>query len=162
MVARPDPDELLRRVREEESRALRGKLTVFFGAAPGVGKTYAMLEAARSERDLKRDVVVGVVETHGRYDTGALVIGLEILSRRKVSYRNVTVDEFDLDGALARRPGLILMDELAHTNASGSRHAKRWQDVEELLDAGIDVYSTLNVQHIESLNDVVAQVTGVV
>jgi two-component system sensor histidine kinase KdpD len=160
--ARADPDELLRRVAEEERQAKRGKLIVFFGAAPGVGKTYAMLEAARTERDQKRDVVIGIVETHGRYDTGALVLGLELLARRKVNHRAVTLEEFDLDAALARKPGLILMDELAHTNAPGSRHAKRWQDVEELLDAGFDVYTTLNVQHIESLNDVVAQVTGVV
>jgi two-component system sensor histidine kinase KdpD len=162
--ARRDPDELLRRVTEEERRAKRGKLVVFFGAAPGVGKTYAMLEAARTERDLARDVVIGIVETHGRYETGALVIGLEMLPRRKVEMREggASVTDFDLDTALARRPGLILMDELAHTNAPGSRHAKRWQDVEELLDAGIDVYTTLNVQHLESVNDVVAQVTGVV
>jgi two-component system sensor histidine kinase KdpD len=160
--ARRDPDQILRRVQEEERRAARGKLVIFFGGAPGVGKTYAMLEAARSERDLKRDVVIGVVETHGRYETGALVIGLVLLPRKKVEYKGVTVEEFDLDGALARRPGLILIDELAHTNAPGMRHAKRWQDVEELLEAGIDVYATLNVQHIESLNDVVAQVTGVV
>ncbi len=160
-TARLDPDELLKHVQEEERRTKRGRLVVFFGAAPGVGKTYAMLEAARTERDLKRDVVIGVVETHGRYDTGALVIGLELLPRRKAEHRGVTLEEFDLDGALARKPGLILIDELAHTNAPGSRHAKRWQDVEELLDAGIDVYTTVNVQHIESLNDVVAQVTGV-
>jgi two-component system sensor histidine kinase KdpD len=160
--ARVDPDELLRHVVEEERRARRGKLVIFFGAAPGVGKTYAMLEAARSERDLKRDVVVGIVETHGRFDTGALVIGLELLPRRKVGHRGITIEEFDLDAALARKPGLILVDELAHTNAPDSRHEKRWQDVEDLLDAGIDVYSTVNVQHIESLNDVVAQVTGVV
>jgi two-component system sensor histidine kinase KdpD len=162
MDARRDPDELLRRVKEDERRANRGKLVVFFGGAPGVGKTYAMLEAARSERDLKRDVVIGVVETHGRYDTGALVIGLPLLPRAKVAYKGVIVEEFDLDAALARKPGLILMDELAHTNAAGMRHAKRWQDVEELLDAGIDVYATLNVQHLESLNDVVAQITGIV
>jgi two-component system sensor histidine kinase KdpD len=159
---RRDPEELLRQVQEQERRAQRGKLVVFFGAAPGVGKTYAMLEAARTERDLKRDVVIGIVETHGRYDTGALVIGLEMLGRRKIVHRGVSIDEFDLDAALARRPGLLLVDELAHTNAPGSRHAKRWQDVEELLDAGIDVYTTVNVQHIESLNDVVAQITGVV
>ncbi len=159
---RRDPDELLEEIKEAERRAKRGKLIIFFGAAPGVGKTYAMLEAARTERDLKRDVVIGVVETHGRYDTGALVIGLEMLPRRQVQHRGVTVQELDLDGALARKPGLILIDELAHTNAPGSRHAKRWQDVEEILDAGIDVYTTLNVQHIESLNDVVAQVTGVI
>ncbi len=159
---RRDPDAILRRVKEEERRAQRGKLVVFFGGAAGVGKTYAMLEAARSERDLKRDVVIGVVETHGRYDTGALVIGLELLPRKKIDYRGVTIEEFDIDACLARRPGLVLVDELAHTNAPGMRHAKRWQDVEELLDAGIDVYTTLNVQHIESLNDVVAQITGVV
>src|SRR3984957_13217307 len=160
--ARRDPDLLLKHVQEGETRASGGKRVIFFGGAPGVGKTYAMLEAARTERDLKRDVVIGVVETHGRFDTGALVIGLELLPRRKVSHRGVTVEEFDLDAALARKPGLILIDELAHTNAPGSRHAKRWQDVDELLDAGIDVYATLNVQHIESLNDVVAQVTGVI
>src|ERR1700692_3419278 len=112
--ARADPDELLRRVTAEERRAHRGKLVIFFGAAPGVGKTYEMLEAARSERDLKRDVVIGVVETHGRYDTGARVIGLEMLPRRKVEHRGVTIEEFDLDAALARKPGLILVDELAH------------------------------------------------
>jgi two-component system sensor histidine kinase KdpD len=160
--ARANPDELLRQVAAAERRARRGKLVIFFGAAPGVGKTYAMLEAARSERDLKRDVVIGVVESHGRFDTGALVIGLEMLPRRRVEHRAVIVEEFDLDAALARKPGLILIDELAHTNAPGSRHAKRWQDVEDLLEAGIDVYSTLNVQHLESLNDVVAQVTGIV
>jgi two-component system sensor histidine kinase KdpD len=159
---RPSPDELLARVREEERRAKRGKLTIFFGAAPGVGKTYAMLEAARRERDLRRDVVVGLVETHGRYDTAALTIGLELLPRRKTDHRGVKLEELDLDGALARHPGVILVDELAHTNAPGSRHAKRWQDVEELLDAGIDVYTTVNVQHVESLNDVVAQITGIV
>jgi two-component system, OmpR family, sensor histidine kinase KdpD len=159
---RHDPDELLRRIEKEERRSLRGKLVVFFGAAPGVGKTYAMLEAARTERDLRRDVVIGVVETHGRYETASLVIGLEMLPRRQQDHRGVTLEEFDLDAALARKPGLILIDELAHTNAPGARHEKRWQDVDELLDAGIDVYTTLNVQHVESLNDVVAQVTGVV
>jgi two-component system sensor histidine kinase KdpD len=159
---RADPDELLRRVAEEERRAKRGKLVIFFGAAPGVGKTYSMLEAARTERDLKRDVVAGIIETHGRYETGALVLGLELLPKRRVEHGGVTLEEFDLDGALARKPGLILIDELAHTNAPESRHDKRWQDVEELLDAGIDVYATLNVQHVESLNDVVAQVTGVI
>src|SRR5579859_4762087 len=134
-AARPDPDELLRQVTAEERRAKRGKLVIFFGAAPGVGKTYAMLEAARSERDLRRDVVVGIVETHGRYDTAALVIGLELLPRRRIEHRGIKLDEFDLDAALARRPGLILIDELAHTNAPGMRHTKRWQDIEELLEA---------------------------
>ena len=160
---RPDPDELLKRVEAEEQRAKRGKLTVFFGAAPGVGKTYAMLEVARSEMEReKRDVVVGIVETHGRYETGALTLGLELLPRRKLSYRGVELEEFDLDTALARKPDVLLVDELAHTNAEGSRHAKRWQDVEELLDAGIDVFTTLNVQHVESLNDVIAKITGVI
>ncbi len=160
---RPDPDELLARVHDEEARSARGKLTIFFGAAPGVGKTYTMLEAARMEvSDQRRDAVVGIAETHGRYDTGAVLMGLEILPRRTTEHRGIEVLEFDLDAALARRPQLILVDELAHTNAHGSRHLKRWQDVEELLDAGIDVFTTLNVQHLESLNDVVAQITGVV
>jgi two-component system, OmpR family, sensor histidine kinase KdpD len=160
---RPDPDELLSHVREAEERAQRGKLTIFFGAAPGVGKTYAMLEAARSEAsDARRDVAIGIVETHGRYDTGALLIGLELLPRRSIVHRGIALDELDLDAALARRPQLLLVDELAHTNAPGSRHTKRWQDVEELLDAGIDVFTTLNVQHLETLNDVVAQITSVI
>src|SRR6187401_507720 len=159
---RPDPDELLRRLREQEKREQRGKLTLFFGAAPGVGKTYAMLQAALAERSEGRDVVVGIVETHGRQDTAALLAGLELLPRRNISYHGVWIDEFDLDAALARHPSLTLLDELAHSNAEGSRHPKRWQDVEELLDAGIDVFSTMNVQHVESLNDVVAQITGVV
>jgi two-component system sensor histidine kinase KdpD len=159
---RPDPDELLARVKEEETRQARGKLKIFFGAAAGVGKTYAMLEAAREQRAQGVDVVVGWVETHGRADTEALLGDLEILPRRPVEYRGTTLQEFDLDAALARRPALILVDELAHTNAPGSRHAKRWQDVLELLDVGINVYSAMNVQHVESLNDVVAQITGVV
>ncbi|MDQ2644713.1 MAG: sensor histidine kinase KdpD [Myxococcota bacterium] len=160
---RPDPDQLLLRVVEVERRARRGQLTIYFGAAPGVGKTYAMLEAARAEMEKeKRDVVVGVVETHGRYETGALLLGLELLPRKKLAYRGVSVEEFDLDAALARKPELVLVDELAHTNAEGSRHPKRFQDVEELLDAGIDVFSTMNVQHVESLNDVIAKITGVV
>jgi two-component system sensor histidine kinase KdpD len=159
---RPDPDELLARVRAEEARSARGKLTIFFGSAPGVGKTFTMLEAARTEaEDQRRDVVVGIVETHGRYDTGARLIGLELLPRRVVEHRGIKLEELDLDAAIARRPALILVDELAHTNAPGSRHVKRWQDVDELLDAGIDVFTTLNVQHLESLNDVLAQITGV-
>ncbi len=159
---RPDPDALLARVKEEEARARRGKLKLFLGAAAGVGKTYAMLEAAREQRADGVDVVVGYVETHGRAETDALLDGLEVLPPRAVEYRGATLREFDLDGALARRPTLILVDELAHTNAPGSRHAKRWQDVLELLDAGINVYTTVNVQHVESLNDVVARITGVV
>src|SRR5262245_53952122 len=158
---RPDPDALLARVREEERRATRGKLKVFFGASPGVGKTYAMLEAARARQREGVDVSIGVVETHGRRETAALLEGLETLPRRPEEYRGITLEEFDLDAALARRPGLLLVDELAHSNAPGSRHAKRWQDVEELRNAGIDVHATLNVQHVESLNDVVAQITGI-
>jgi two-component system sensor histidine kinase KdpD len=158
---RPDPEVLLARIREEERQASRGRLKIFFGASPGVGKTYAMLEAARARAGEGVDVVVGVVETHGRPETAALLEGLPALPRRDLEYRGIALQEFDLDAALARRPGLLLVDELAHTNAPGSRHAKRWQDVEELLAAGISVYSTLNVQHIESLNDVVAQITRV-
>lgn len=160
---RPDPDELLRQIEAEAPQERRGKHTIFFGAAPGVGKTYSMLQAARAQLEQEQcDVVIGIVETHGRYETSALVLGLELLPRRKVSYRGVEVEEFDLDAALRRSPALILMDELAHTNAEGSRHPKRWQDVEELLDAGIDVFSTMNVQHVESLNDVIAKITGIV
>jgi len=158
---RRSPEELLARIREEEARAGRGRLKIFFGANPGVGKTFAMLEEARARRAEGVDVVIGVVETHGRTETAALATGLEVLPRRELSYKGVTLQEFDLDLALTRKPGLILMDELAHTNAPGSRHEKRWQDVEDLLAAGISVYTTLNVQHLESLNDVVAQITGV-
>jgi two-component system sensor histidine kinase KdpD len=159
---RPNPDELLRKVVADAKLSERGKLTIFFGAAPGVGKTYAMLEAARAEQEReRRDCIIGVVETHGRFETAALVQGLSVLPRRQIQYRGVQIEEFDLDAALARKPDLILMDELAHTNAEGSRHPKRWQDVEELLDAGIDVFSTMNVQHVESLNDVIAKITGV-
>jgi two-component system sensor histidine kinase KdpD len=158
---RPDPDALLARIKEQEARQVRGQLKLFFGAAAGVGKTYAMLEAARERREEGVDIVVGHVETHGRAETEALLQGLEILTPRPVEYRGATLREFDLDAALARRPALILVDELAHTNAPGSRHAKRWQDVIELLEAGIHVYTTLNVQHIESLNDIVAKITGV-
>lgn len=159
---RPNPDELLARAAAESRGAQRGRLKIFFGAAPGVGKTYAMLEAARLQQKAGVDVAVGIVETHGRQETGALLEGLEILPRRKAGHRGITIEEFDLDAALQRRPGLLLVDELAHTNAPGSRHRKRWQDVIELVDAGIDVYTTLNVQHLDSLNDVVAQITGVV
>ncbi|HWA55943.1 MAG TPA: DUF4118 domain-containing protein, partial [Gemmatimonadales bacterium] len=158
---RPSPEQLLERIRQEEARAARGRLKIFFGANPGVGKTFAMLEEARAKRAEGMDVVVGLVETHGRQDTAALLSGLEILPRRTIEHRAVTLTEFDVDAALARRPTLILVDELAHTNAPGSRHERRWQDVEDLLAAGISVYTTLNVQHLESLNDVVAQITGI-
>lgn len=158
---RPDPDALLKRVKAEEARKAEGKLKVFFGANPGVGKTYAMLEAAHEQRRDGVDVVIGVVETHGRAETEALVNGLEVMPRHAVDYRGATLQEFDLDAALVRRPTIILIDELAHSNALGMRHAKRWQDVQELLQAGITVYTTVNVQHLESLNDVIAQITGV-
>lgn len=159
---RPDPDDLLARLRAAETKQTRGRLKVFFGPAAGVGKTFAMLEAAHERQAAGVDVVGGWIDTHGRAETEALLAGLEVLPRRPIAYRGTTVAEFDLDAALARRPALILVDELAHTNAPGARHAKRWQDVEELLQAGIDVYATVNVQHLESLNDVVAQITGVV
>lgn len=159
---RPNPDELLVRVQAAEAGQRRGKLKIFFGYAAGVGKTFAMLEAARRETGAGVDVVVGYVEPHGRPETEALLAGLEALPPLVVPYRGVTLREFDLDAALKRRAELLLVDELAHTNAEGLRHSKRWQDVEELLAAGINVYTTLNVQHVESLNDVIAQITGVV
>ena len=161
---RPDPEQLLARLKIEPaaSDSLRGKLKIYCGFAAGVGKTYAMLEDARTVVAAGTDVVLGYIEPHGRPETEAWLYGQELLPCRTVTYRGVTLREFDLDAALTRRPTLILVDELAHTNAPGSRHAKRWQDVEELLDAGINVWTTLNVQHLESLNDVVAQITGVV
>lgn len=159
--ARQNPDDLLAKVRRDEEKAGRGRLKIFFGASAGVGKTYAMLSAARELRGRSVDVVVGIVETHGRRDTEAMLEGLEILPPRTVEYRDAKLREFDLDGALARRPAIILIDELAHSNAKGSRHPKRWQDIEELLAAGIEVYTTINVQHLESLNDVVGGITGV-
>jgi two-component system sensor histidine kinase KdpD len=159
---RPNPDELLARVNAEEARDKRGKLRIYFGYAAGVGKTYAMLETAQRERALGIDIVVGYVESHGRSETEALLAGLYVIPPKSILYRGVSLREFDLDAALARHPKIILVDELAHTNVEGSRHSKRWQDVEELLDAGINVWTTLNVQHVESLNDVIAQITGVV
>jgi two-component system sensor histidine kinase KdpD len=162
---RPDPDMLLAQVRQSEARARRGRLTVFFGANAGVGKTYSMLEAAQRRRAEGVDVVVGYIELHGRAETERLLLGLEQLPPLIMHFGATTRREFDLDGALARKPRLLLVDELAHTNISGGdpppRHEKRWQDIEELLDAGIDVYTTVNVQHLESLSDVVWQITGV-
>jgi len=154
---RPDPDALL----AATARPGRGRLKVFLGMSPGVGKTYEMLRAARRRKAEGGDVVVGVVETHGRRDTQALLRGLEVLPRKAVDYKGHTLSEFDLDAALARKPALLLVDEYAHSNVPGSRHPKRWQDVEELLSAGIDVWTTLNVQHLESLVDVVWKITGV-
>jgi two-component system sensor histidine kinase KdpD len=158
---RPDPDLLLAKVNRQELEARRGKLRIFFGSSAGVGKTYAMLVAARKLASEGRVVLIGVVETHGRAETAALLDGLEVLPPKSVEYRGKTLLEFDLDAALARHPRLILIDELAHSNVPGTRHPKRWQDVDELLAAGIDVFSTLNVQHLESLNDVVGGITNV-
>ncbi len=159
---RPDPDALLIRVQAEEAKKARGKLKIFFGAAPGVGKTYTMLEAGREQAREGIDVLVGYIEPHVRPETQALVLGLDVLARKEVPYRGTKLVEFDLEAALAKRPQLILVDELAHSNAPGMTHAKRWQDVLQLLDAGINVYTTLNVQHLESLRDVIAQITGIV
>jgi len=158
---RPDPDQLLARVERDQARAKRGRLKIFFGAAAGVGKTFAMLLAARERRSENLDVVIGVVETHGRKETKALLDGLEVLPPRKIDYKGTVLHEFDIDAALKRRPGIILVDELAHSNAPGSRHPKRWQDIHELLEAGIDVYTALNVQHLESLNDDIGQISGI-
>ncbi len=156
---RPDPESLLKQAQAEEHG--RGKLKIFLGYAAGVGKTFAMLEAAHQRKDQGVDVVIGYVETHGRTETETMIEDLEVLPRKQVEYRGVQLPEMDVDAVLARRPGLVLVDEFAHTNAPGSRHDKRYLDVEEIMDAGIDVYTTLNIQHLESLNDVVAQVTGV-
>ena len=158
---RPDPDELLARAKREEATSSRGKLKIFFGMCPGVGKTYAMLQAAREKLAQGVEVVAGVVETHGRAETIALLDGMPIAPRVEFPYRGATLEEMDLDALLAWHPPLVLVDELAHTNAPGSRHPKRYQDVLELLEAGIDVYSTLNVQHVESRKDTVHQITGV-
>ncbi|MGF6702735.1 two-component system sensor histidine kinase KdpD [Paraburkholderia sp. MM5496-R1] len=158
---RPDPDELLDRIQRDKEKQQRGRLKVFFGASAGVGKTFAMLQAARRQQEEGADVVVGIIETHGRKETIALLDGLEILPLARHEYRGHQLSEFDIDAALARRPKLILVDELAHSNVQGARHLKRWQDVHELLDAGIDVYTTVNVQHLESLNDIVGQITGI-
>lgn len=158
---RPDPDALLAATQAQEAEARRGKLRILFGASPGVGKTYAMLLEAGRLRAQGLDVVVGVVETHGRGETAALLKDLEVLPRKEVEHRGGVLKEFDLDAAVKRRPAILLVDELAHTNAPGCRHPKRWQDVEELLAAGIDVLTTVNVQHIESLNDIVGGITGI-
>ena len=159
---RPDPDALLAQIKQDEQRETRGRLRIYFGSSAGVGKTYAMLVAARKLAAEGVDVLAGVVETHGRGETAAVLEGLPLLPPAQIEYRGRVLAELDLDGALARHPGLILVDELAHSNVAGSRHPKRWQDVEELLAAGIDVYSTLNVQHLESLNDIVGGITGIV
>src|SRR5580704_4854760 len=157
LAQRASPDALLALAKKEG----RGHLKIFLGAAPGVGKTYAMLTAARTEKVGGRDVVAGLVETHGRRETEQLIEGFDVLPRKPIVYRNQMMKEFDLDAALARRPSLLLVDEYAHTNVPGSRHPKRWQDIDELLATGVDVWTTLNVQHLESLNDVVQKITRV-
>ncbi len=159
--SRPDPDQLLEQLRGDEARGRRGRLRIYFGASAGVGKTYAMLSAAQRERKAGREVLIGVVETHGRAETVELLAGLEQLPLRELPYRNNVLKEFDLDAALARKPAVLLVDELAHSNVEGSRHPKRWQDVQELLEAGIDVWSALNVQHLESINGTVGAITGI-
>jgi two-component system sensor histidine kinase KdpD len=156
-AGRPDPEALL----AAANRAGRGRLKVFLGMAPGVGKTYEMLRAARRRKADGQDVLIGLVETHGRRETESLLRGMDVLPRKPLDHRGQVMMEFDLDAALAHRPALLLVDEYAHSNAPGSRHPKRWQDVEELLAAGIDVWTTLNVQHLESLFDVVLRITGV-
>src|SRR4029450_7604351 len=157
---RPDPDVLLARMKREETESTRGKMKIFFGMSPGVGKTYAMLQAARQKQAEGCEVVVGIVETHGRKETETLLEGMPIMPRMQVEYRGTTLTEMDLDAILTWHPGLAVVDELAHTNAPGSRHPKRYQDVLELLDAGINVYTTLNVQHVASRSDTVRQITG--
>lgn len=159
---RPTPESMLKLVKAEEAAEGRGKLKIFLGYAAGVGKTFAMLEAAWQRRLDGRDVVAGYVESHGRFETDSMLAGLEIIPPARIDYQGVSLSELDIDAVLARRPQIVLVDELAHSNAPGSRHEKRWQDVEELLAAGIDVYTTVNIQHFESLNDVVAQITGIV
>lgn len=157
---RPNAEDLLKTIQKEEAKSSEGKLHVFFGMCPGVGKTYAMLEAAHAKKKLGHDIVVGIVETHGRSDTQKLTENLETIPRLKINYKGAVLEELDLDAVLKRRPEIVLIDELAHTNASESRHAKRYQDVEEILKAGIDVYTTINVQHLESRSDLVTQITG--
>src|SRR6267142_4201837 len=159
-LERPNPDSLLAALQKEEAGKKRGQLKVFLGMCPGVGKTYAMLEAAQRELKGGRDVVIGYVETHGRKETDALATAFQIVPRIPLEYRGVTLTEMNLDAVLARHPQLALVDELAHTNVPGSRHPKRWQDIQELRDAGIDVFTTLNVQHVESRADTVKQITG--
>ncbi len=154
---RPEPESLLQEIKSQE----KGRLKIFFGAAPGVGKTYAMLQSARQRKEEGIDVVIGLVETHGRVETEELLQGFEIIPRLKIDYKGHVLSEMNLDAIIARNPQMVVVDELAHTNAQGSRHPKRYQDIEELLARGIDVYTSLNVQHIESLNDIVAQITRI-
>ena len=159
---RPDPDELLASLYNEEEKSKRGKLKIFFGMCAGVGKTYTMLETAHADKMKGIDIVIGYVETHNRKETAELTEGLEIIPRKKYEYKTTSVQEMDLDTIIARHPLIVVVDELAHTNAPGSRHTKRFQDVQELLENGINVYTTLNVQHLESRSETVAQITGII
>ncbi|MDD1774106.1 MAG: sensor histidine kinase KdpD, partial [Methanobacterium sp.] len=160
---RPDPDELLNLIKEEELKKDHkiGHLKIFLGYVAGVGKTYKMLSEAHVLQGKNKDIVVGLAETHGRKETEELLKDLEVIPREKIDYKGITLEELDLDAVLARKPGIVLVDELAHTNVQGVRHLKRYNDVEELLNAGINVYTTLNIQHIESINDIIHQITGV-
>ena len=159
---RPNPDELLASLTNEEQKSKRGKLKIFFGMCAGVGKTYTMLQTARAEKLKSCDIIIGYVETHNRKETADLVEGFELIPRKTYQYKSTTVQEMDLDAIIARKPQIVLVDELAHTNAPGSRHTKRYQDVLEILDNGINVYTTVNVQHLESRSDTVAQITGII
>jgi len=159
---RPDPDELLASLKQEDEKRNRGKLKIFFGMCAGVGKTYSMLKVAQIDRSKGVDVVIGYVETHQRAETEQLLEGLEVVPRKEYPYKGTLLQEMDLDAVLLRHPQVVLVDELAHSNAPGSRHSKRFQDVQEILNNGIDVYSTVNVQHLESRGDTVSQITGVV
>ena len=159
MKDRPDPDELLKQINLQNHT--KGKLKIFLGYAAGVGKTFAMLEAAHQRKKQGIDVVIGYVETHKRDETEEMIQGLELIPRRIVPYQNINLEELDTDAIIKRKPEIVLVDELAHTNVPGSRHPKRYLDVEDILQAGIDVYTTLNIQHLESLNDAITQVTGV-
>ena len=159
---RPDPDELLASIKLEEERSKRGKLKIFFGMCAGVGKTYTMLKTAQAEKSKRCDIIIGYIETHNRKETADLAEGFELIPRIIYQYKSTTVTEMDLDAIIARKPQIVLVDELAHTNAPGSRHAKRFQDVLEILDNGINVYTTVNVQHLESRSDTVAQITGII
>jgi two-component system sensor histidine kinase KdpD len=161
MENKPDPDAILAAIRKQESMERGGQLRIFFGMSAGVGKTYAMLKAAHSRLEEGVDIAIGIVETHGRKETDALVEGLPIIPKKRIEYRGSIFEEMDLDAILARKPAILLVDELAHTNVSGSRHPKRWQDVLEILDAGINVYTTLNVQHLESRKESIEGITGV-
>ncbi|MEG1203279.1 MAG: two-component system sensor histidine kinase KdbD, partial [Comamonas sp.] len=159
--SRPDPDALVAQLQAQAQQAVRGKLRIYFGSNAGVGKTYTMLAAAQRERQAGRNVLVGLIETHGRAETEQQLQGLTLLPRRAIPYQGQLLTEFDLDAALVLHPDVLLLDELAHSNVAGSRHPKRWQDVQELLGAGIEVWTTLNVQHLESLNDVVSGIVGI-